>query len=135
MGFRRRWPGVSYGRGEDWHYVGESGEPAFGTGWSNASSSYPAMAFRLREAGIVDLVGSITTDATGTTDLFTLPSGYRPASGRLAFMSCIRDRSFAISAQLLIIRDTGVVNVLETESSGDILHIAGSFFLTPPELA
>lgn len=49
--FRRRWPGVSYGRGEDWHYVGEAGEPAFNSTWDNVSVDKYNLAFRIRETG------------------------------------------------------------------------------------
>lgn len=52
--FRRQWPGVSYGRGEDWHYVGEVGEPAFLNGWTNVTGE-PKTAFRIRAAGAVDV--------------------------------------------------------------------------------
>lgn len=76
--FRRRWPGLSYGRGEDWHYVGEAGEPAFENSWANSGGGLISLAFRIREAGIVDIYGVVE----GGTDLtvFTLPTGYRPSS-------------------------------------------------------
>jgi len=64
--------------GEDWHYVGEAGEPAFQNSWAN-DSTFPKMAFRLREAGIVDIQGVPIGGSSGTT-IFTLPSGYRPTS-------------------------------------------------------
>lgn len=64
--------------GEDWHYVGEAGEPAFQNSWAN-DSTFPMMAFRLREAGIVDIQGVVIGGSSGTT-IFTLPAGYRPAS-------------------------------------------------------
>jgi len=75
--FRRKWPGVSYGRGEDWHYVGEAGEPAFQNSWGT-DSGFMALAFRIREAGVVDIHGVVS----GGTDftIFTLPDGYRPST-------------------------------------------------------
>ena len=84
MGFRRRWPGVSYGRGEDWHYVGDTGEPAFETGWDNALPDFN-LAFRIRESGIVDIQGAIapTSHPASTNTVFTLPEGYRPSAGFL----------------------------------------------------
>lgn len=81
--FRRRWPGISYGRGEDWHYVGEAGEPAFENEWVNAAAD-SHLAFRIREAGIVDVQGYIENDNApsdpSTPTIFVLPTGYRPAT-------------------------------------------------------
>ena len=81
MTLRRRRPGLVYPVNEDWHYVGEAGEPAFGTGWENNQSDYN-LAFRVREAGIVDIQGFIrvTSPPASTVDVFTLPVGYRPSS-------------------------------------------------------
>ena len=47
--FRRQWPGVLR-PGEDWHYVGEAGEPAFQNSWDNAGGGEVSMAFRIRGA-------------------------------------------------------------------------------------
>ncbi len=118
--------------GEDWHIVGSGGgEPAFGTGWSNASATYyPKMAFRLREPGIVDLVGCVTTDGT-ISDLFTLPEGYRPTAS-IGIMPCIRQRSAIKSGQLLTVNDTGGVLPTDSAAASDIVYISGSFFTDSP---
>ena len=76
--FRRQWPGASYGRCEDWHYVGEAGEPAFQNSWDNAGGGEVSMAFRIREGGAVDLEGVVDGSAATLTTMFTLP----PATGR-----------------------------------------------------
>ena len=135
--FRRRWPGVSYGRGEDWHYVGEAGEPAFGGDWENVGSTWPALAFRLREAGVVDVVGVIAYVDTGGSEVFVAPDGYRPASGRMAFVQCYV--KYTGSPQLheagvLSINDTGYVQISGPglTSGSSVVYVSGSYFLTPP---
>lgn len=129
------WPGtpsegfatISDAEGDGWHYVGESGEPAFGTDWSNVGSPWPALAFRMRQPGIVDVVGSITAASTTAADVFTLPEGYRPTEQ--CFMPLIRNRSGVKSGQLAIVNDTGGVNFSDSGNSGDVNYIAGSFFI------
>lgn len=129
MGFRRRWPGVSYGRGEDWHYVGESGEPAFENSWANASG-LTAAAFRIREAGVVDLHFAVQ-DGT-SPKIFTLPEGYRPSNitgpyvGLDVTLSPLSEQAIGVG-----IRADGDV-VLDMMPSGDAVTFAGFFFLDPP---
>ena len=113
--------------GEDWHYVGESSEPAFNTGWSNLGSPYPALAFRYREPGIVDLVGAIQTNGTGT-EVFTLPEGYRPGGSRYAFMDMIRDRSSTRTGRLLVVQNDGKVYLGDVDTNGDLAFISGLFY-------
>lgn len=117
--------------GEDWHYVGETGEPAFSSGWSNGSSSYAAMAFRYREPGIVDLVGYVTTNGTGPS-VFTLPEGYRPTTGTSGMMPYIRESGGTRSGRLLVVNDNGYVLPTDGDSSGQFSYISGSFFIVPP---
>ena len=127
--FRRRWPGLSYGRGEDWHYVGDTGEPAFESGWSNAVSGSTALAFRLRAGGQVDMAGVVTT-AGPAAEVFYLPEGYRPTAS--AYVSYIRRRSATVTAQLLSIENSGAVAPNDI-ASGDVVFIYGSFFVIPPD--
>ena len=65
---------------EDWHIVGGGGEPTFQNSWSSGS---PAIAkFRKRSDGMVELRGFVVkSSGSGQITVFTLPSGYRPASG------------------------------------------------------
>lgn len=91
MGFRR-WPGLSYGRGEDWHYVGGGGEPAFTNSWANASGEMK-LAFRVREAGVVDLHG-VVSGGSSSNSIFTLPANYRPDTATLpCFTRRLRTRT------------------------------------------
>ncbi len=128
MSLRRRRPGLVYPTWEDWIYVGSGGSaPAFGTDWTNGGSPWPALAFRHREAGVVDIIGVVSAGAgSSAAALFTLPTGYRPVDQ--AFMPFIRNRSSVKSGQLLIVNDTGAV-VPADSTSGDFVYISGSFFL------
>jgi hypothetical protein len=60
------------------HVVGATGEPAFGTGWSEGTFRAPG--FWKDQAGVVHLQGSV--DKVGGANgeaIFTLPAGYRPS--------------------------------------------------------
>lgn len=130
MGFRRRWPGLSYGRGEDWHYVGEAGEPAFENSWANVSG-LPAMAYRIREAGVVDIVGVVDTGSS-TTSIFTLPADYRPAS--VSYSLCRSQIGAEEAASLLTINTNGTV-VATYSLLTPRIYIFTSFFLQGPDVA
>src|ERR1043166_2218946 len=67
----------SGGVGEQWHYVGDSGEPAYGTGWSGYASPYGGIRFK-RTADLVIVQGLAQGTASNTNPIFTLPSGFRP---------------------------------------------------------
>ncbi|MBX7161912.1 MAG: hypothetical protein K1X95_16615, partial [Acidimicrobiia bacterium] len=51
---------------DEWHYVGEAGEPAFLNSWSNWAGNQK-LSFRLREAGIVDIAGYCLAGTPGST--------------------------------------------------------------------
>ncbi len=87
MALRKRRPGLVYPVYEDWHYVGDTGEPDWydpggGDAWENANATVYNLGFRIRETGILDIQGSIvaTSDPPDSSFVFTLPAGYRPAS-------------------------------------------------------
>lgn len=144
MTLRRRRPGLVYPVNEDWHYVGDTGEPAFGTDWDNYLSDQN-LAFRVRETGIVDIEGFIENTASpsvaSTSVVFTLPVGYRPSAK--ASYSCYG--LVATSGSLVPVRVTistaGIVDVADARTSPypvagvtTVLHrvlITGQFFLTP----
>jgi hypothetical protein len=65
---------------EAWHEVGTSGEPSFENGWNNSGGSLETVAFYKDREGVVHLKGG----ATGSNNMaiFSLPAGYRPASGK-----------------------------------------------------
>jgi hypothetical protein len=62
------------------HYVGATGEPAFGAGWQNYSPGNNPMAkFRKYPDGRVRLSGVVKGAVSGGANpIFTLPAGYRP---------------------------------------------------------
>lgn len=126
--FRRRWPGVSYGRGEGWHYVGASGEPAFTNSWANVSGE-PAVAFRIREAGIVDIHG-VVDSGSDSSSIFTLPVGYRPSANTWVV-------SFGYSSLSPVTAAPAVVGVLTDgtvvpQAGLVMVGFSGQFFLDPP---
>ncbi len=130
MTLRRRRPGLVYPTWEDWHYVGDGTTglgTTFGTDWTNVGSPWPALAFRHREAGVVDLVGVVQAGAVTTGEVFTLPASYRPTEQ--TFMPFIRLRSASNSGQLLSISDTGQVVAVNSGVSGDVNYISGNFFI------
>lgn len=111
--------------GEDWHYVGEAGEPAFEAPWGNAAGN-PKLAFRIREAGVVDLHGVVTGGSSGDP-IFTLPVGYRPSNRTFILgYDPVND-----TAEGVVIETDGTVS---TPSSVD-LGFTGQFFLVPPDNA
>jgi hypothetical protein len=84
------WPGtpsegfatISDAEEDGWHYVGESGEPAMNADFENRGSDWPALAFRMRQPGIVELVGALyrADTAHAGDELFILPDGYHPTA-------------------------------------------------------
>ncbi len=68
--------------GEAWHMVGAPGEPAFQNGWGNLGTpGNEAAGFFKDHEGIVHLKGTLKPG--GTSLIFQLPQGFRPASGKL----------------------------------------------------
>ena len=130
--FRRRWPGLSYGRGEDWHYVGEAGEPAFENGWENVPGD-TNLAFRIRETGVVDLHGAVQSGTPGST-IFTLPEGYRPtADTGVTALWALTDLTPLTPSALPF----ATVTTAGAVSTADAIAAAfgGQFFLVPPGTA
>lgn len=130
--FRRRWPGLSYGRGEDWHYVGEAGEPAFENSWANLSG-WAATAFRARELGVVDVHVGVT-GGSGPA-VFTLPAGYRPTVSTVvagltvlyADLSPVTD----VNGGSVTVEPDGTVSLTAVETVV-AAGVVGFFFLDPP---
>lgn len=67
---------------DEWHLVGDTGEPAFENSWVNAGGGYEDVGFRMDRSGYVHLKGR-AQDGTVDTTIFTLPSRYRPSSNQL----------------------------------------------------
>jgi hypothetical protein len=107
---------------DDWHEVGDSGEPAFENSWVNKGGTNETAAFRKDGEGTVFLKGVITA-GTINTAAFTLPAGYRPALGK-KFGAWSRSASAAVIAQLNI-DGNGVVN--PRAGNNDRFSVACSF--------
>ena len=115
--------------GEGWRYVGETDQPGWENGWGNVTN-YPALAFRIRESGIVDIAGQITG---GTGIIFYLPDDYRPANN--SFFTCSGATSAAADAVgRMEIRssDGGVRAVRDGANPFTTVNANGQFFLDPP---
>lgn len=133
MGFRRRWPGVSYGRGEDWHYVGEAGEPAFENSWANSGVvAVLPLSFRIRESGIVDIHGKVDGGTAGST-IFTLPEGYRP--NHTSWAVVYGDAGSGVIVSTAYITTAGAVKVESIPSNPTTVLMASQFFLSAPDPA
>jgi len=67
---------------EAWHYIGGTGQPAFGTGISNRGSPWVPLAYRklASPANSIEIRGWFAVAAVADTTLFTLPAGWRPAT-------------------------------------------------------
>ena len=153
MSLRRRRPGLVYPVNEDWHYVGEAGEPAFGTSWSNAAADNN-LAFRIREAGVVDIQGYVENTAAPTAptsgSLFTLPAGYRPSAKTFQGMATVStdDGMDGLIISPVVVATSGAVFLpsVNTDPVFDIyigkysgvaqyVKIHGFFFLNPADAA
>lgn len=120
--------------GEDWHYVGEAGEPAFENSWANTSGAgYPKVAFRIREAGVVDLIG-VATGGTAGAPIFRLPAGYIP-DGAVPAPTVGENLSGDLIPALVIIQADGDVIGYASPTSPAVVWLGGSFFLQSAEIA
>lgn len=137
---------------EDWHYVGEAGEPAFGSGWANAAADRN-LAFRIREAGIVDIQGYIENtnapSAPSSPAFFTLPSGYRPSADTFQGLIAIEsdEPSDGYIAASVSVSGSGAVFVSDIDNDpvfssllsgayagvAQYVRIQGFFFLDPSD--
>lgn len=120
---------------DEWHYVGEAGEPAFLNSWSNWAGNQK-LSFRLREAGIVDIAGYCLAGTPGST-VFTLPTGYVPTNITQIPITGVVSGTYR--ASVLQIDTSGNVKALRYASSvaadPDEFCVSGSFFLTGPATA
>jgi hypothetical protein len=70
--------------------VGAPGEPPFENGWSASPTDFGPPTFGKDQFGFVHLEGAAVHSGASTETIFTLPAGYRPASGL--------DEDFAVAA-------------------------------------
>lgn len=99
---------------EEWHYIGETGEPAFLNSWDNAGFGLTSMAFR-REGGRIGIAGVVTGGAAGSV-ITTLPLAYRPSPGNAGFNGTGTDDFFTNTffATINVLTNGDVLQVLPT---------------------
>lgn len=124
---------------EDWHLVGEPGEPAFNSTWDNlGGGTFPDVAFMQDGTGIVLVRGmaQLNSDpASGSPIVFTLPAGYRPVQ-KLSIRAAFFAHAFTPPVwrgAVMLYRADGQVRVHSTTfnndfTSGDWLNLSGTFF-------
>ena len=124
---------ASVAAGEDWHYVGDATTglgTTLGSDWSAVGSPWPAPAFRLREAGVVDLIGVVECVVATNAAVFTLPEGYRP-NEQAFFVGFLTTSPTTQEPILVAVTDIGeVVLAGPTPDVGHVLYFSGSIFLT-----
>jgi hypothetical protein len=108
-----------------WHAVGAVGEPAFANSWTNYGSGYTTLAFRKNPLGKVQLRGMIrSAGTTAGLNIFTLPTGYRPAAR--ALFDAIAEN---VQARVDVNTD-GSVMMMVTAATGSYLSLDGIEFDT-----
>ena len=85
------------GADDDWHEVGDTGEPAFQNSWANVGDPYETLGYRISADGWVYLKGRVDGGSAGTV-IFTLPATYRPAKTLLFAVACEVDAWVQIAA-------------------------------------
>lgn len=124
---------------EDWHYVGESGEPAFAGSFSNLGFGQPKLCFR-KIGNEVHIAGTFWEGGGALTvgTVFTLPTGYRPSGNSAQVLSVYADFSGNSYFQGMTVSTAGVVAIAANPGSHPIMSAyAGSsrFPLDPPDPA
>lgn len=102
---------------ETWHYVGNSGQPGFGSGWSNVGSSNAKLAFKLLAEKNLILIRGYVANATAsnTAAIFTLPTGYVPTSQQI-FALVENGDAYGNS---LVVETSGAVKLFNSAGAGD----------------
>lgn len=101
---------------ESWHNIGDTGEPSFQNSWAN-ESGYTCGFYRNSD-GIVNLRGLCGGGAEGT-DIFTLPSGYRPEGGLIILPVAILVDTGTQGVGQIRIGTSGVVQFNDVIGSDD----------------
>lgn len=125
-------PGIM---GEVFRNVGDTGQPAFPTGWrhySAGASAYGMVRFYKDYLGIVHLEGIAETTATpGSPLVYTLPAGYHPIEQQI--VGCIGNAPVGtqvlVRVELLATGDIQVQNPAYTAfTSGSWLSLSNIHF-------
>src|SRR6478672_10015077 len=101
------------------HIVGAPGEPAFENGAHNipvsGSVNLLPLGFYKDHEGVVHLqgIGEVGKSASGIPTVFTLPAGFRPASGKAAIFEMLTEAPAVVFG--------GSTNIIGLELSGKVL--------------
>ena len=117
--------------GEDWHYVDGTDEPAFANSWDN-SPGFTKVSFRFHGLGRVEMLGVAANGTPGAT-VFTLPSGYRPATSiTLPTVGIVQSKSTTYVPAIVTISAAGDVQVIAEPDDPDFVWLDLDFYTTPP---
>jgi hypothetical protein len=98
---------------EAYREVGAPGQPAFQGSWANENPTFETTAAFYKDTfGVIWLKGIVTG---GTTDIFVLPEGYRPAQ-----INCISTNRSSAAAYVCIDTD-GLVHQAGGGTTGGLL--------------
>ncbi len=120
---------------EDWHIVGDPGEPAFESSWDtfDLAGVFPPARFYKDPHGtvVVDgLVSGGTPDITAATGVFTLPVGYRPEFvSPFPGKASVDTGTGANGVAAFAVLPSGLVVVSESDEDGALL--SASFRAVP----
>jgi len=107
---------------ENWHEVGDTGEPAFENSWVNIAT-WDTTGFYKDPFGVIHLKGGIDSGSAGNTTAFTLPEGYRP-SVKKAFNANLITSSPITTTRVIIDTDGTVTPVTGTGSGVSLEQIS-----------
>lgn len=98
---------------EGWRFVGQSGEPAFNSGWSVGEVDDPP-AFTIDTRGVVHLRGTARRTSGAGVSPYTLPFGYRPSHRVHRYVQ----EPVTFFVFVLQVRENGVLVVTSPDSIG-----------------
>jgi len=111
------------GSSEEWHIVGDSGEPGFTNSWVNFAGGHTTARFK-KVHGSVHVAGLIK-DGTANQAAFTLPLGYRPVTGTLVFSG--QTSLTTVAALRFDIETTGIIRPISAGGAGVWISLGCSF--------
>lgn len=123
------WPGTP--ADGTWHYIGDTGEPAFQNSWGNVTAGKYELAYRVQQDGEVDLHGQIVGGASGSV-VATLDAAKRPVGSAEYIVGSAYDGTDVVAVIVSIGENGAIVPVWSAGFTPDEVTIAGSYYLNPP---
>jgi hypothetical protein len=101
--------------GVDWNYIGGTGQPAFGAGWSNVGAGNAEMAYRLQGSNVI-LNGYVkNSTAANTAAIFTLPASLQPNSQQI--FACVENGT--VYGNSVVVQTNGEVVMFAAAGAGN----------------